>query len=834
MNKLSPFAVLLIISFSLLPTEASFAQAGTLVLKVNAPDDAMAMIEIRSITKPEKVKVVVHQPDDQPHEIGLDVGNYRVIASPLYSEGVRYVPETGPFVVRVKSQSTINYDVTYVASKGVQNLKVTDITETSVSLDWDAELGDDTFVRRVEGDEAAMSPSQGVDIPLTDSSLIDINLKPGTTYTYSIFARPGDGAYGRSVNDPVTITVGTVPDTVVVGVPTFVLGPRTKIFKEGDYLAATPTGTGVRLDFEAGANIPPLGSFISLPISETLQGGYLGEVINVSDDGTSVWLKPAPLGSAFDLYRLHVPSLTGGTTGIASTVPAVEALALNNEGVAIDKPTLSKEQLHKKYRAEANFETLSIGAMDAFVSPQTEALEISDVCDPSIGITLNPNNIDIDPFITHADISWNKYETIVADIPVGFYYVFGLKFNVESDIEIESELALECYLDFHVEPIQFAWGPVPMLFKYSPKLGVKVEGLTGVSNFGFTKTIGFVANGYIGLDILNEYHDKQIVNEKAIITPFGGTTTSSIELKAGGTIEVGPGVGSKDAGVLAGIGGELFIANAGMETLGTCTELHLQSELDIYLTLEAWLSIGELSTKVDLFQGTLPWSGSPWYYPEGCSFSGPEDPTDDVVGEGVVVVDSNLSGLSNQWDKVEGFVPGEKTWVLSTGDIKDVIGAPSYFASTDLGQPGNDELSILSGYNTYDAVTYTATIIPSGNTLHIKYVFASEEYPEYVGSSFNDVMAIFVNGQNCAFVPGTSTPVSINTINQLTNSQYYVDNQYGASGYGSSMDGLTVPLTCSVPVTPGVPVTVKISIADASDHVLDSAVALLDGGIWSD
>ena len=116
----------------------------------------------------------------------------------------------------------------------------------------------------------------------------------------------------------------------------------------------------------------------------------------------------------------------------------------------------------------------------------------------------------------------------------------------------------------------------------------------------------------------------------------------------------------------------------------------------------------------------------------------------------------------------------------------------------------------------------------------MKYVFASEEYPEYVGSSFNDVMAVFVDGTNCALVPGTATPVSINTVNAGANSQYYVDNQTGASGYGTTYDGLTKPLVCSAPVTPGVPATVRIVVADASDSIYDSAVALLDQGIWSE
>ena len=82
-------------------------------------------------------------------------------------------------------------------------------------------------------------------------------------------------------------------------------------------------------------------------------------------------------------------------------------------------------------------------------------------------------------------------------------------------------------------------------------------------------------------------------------------------------------------------------------------------------------------------------------------------------------------------------------------------------------------------------------------------------------------------------VPGTTTPVAINSINAQSNSSYYVDNTTAASGYGTSMDGLTTPLTCSVPVTPGEPVTVTIAVADTSDRIYDSAVALLDGGIWS-
>ena len=172
--------------------------------------------------------------------------------------------------------------------------------------------------------------------------------------------------------------------------------------------------------------------------------------------------------------------------------------------------------------------------------------------------------------------------------------------------------------------------------------------------------------------------------------------------------------------------------------------------------------------------------------------------------------------------------------MLSTGLVVNATGSPSTWASTDLGGAGDPDLTALAGQPTLDAVAYNVTLVPNGTTLHVKYVFASEEYPEFVGSAFNDVMEVLVNGVNCATVPGTTSPVSINTVNQTTNAQYYVDNATGASGYATTMDGLTVPLECSVPVTPGVPVKVSIKVADSSDHIYDSAVALLDQGIWSD
>lgn len=209
------------------------------------------------------------------------------------------------------------------------------------------------------------------------------------------------------------------------------------------------------------------------------------------------------------------------------------------------------------------------------------------------------------------------------------------------------------------------------------------------------------------------------------------------------------------------------------------------------------------------------------------------DVGNDLEGPGVDLANEVVTGGDGQVDKISGLVPNQSTWVLSTGKVADAVGAPDFFASTDMNQPGSPALDSLSGYNTYDAATYTVTAIPKFDQLNVQYVFASEEYLEYVGSQFNDVMAVTVDGKQCSFVPGSATPVSVNTVNDVTNSASFIDNALGAAGLQTTMDGVTVPLTCSVPVTPGVPVTVAISVADGSDHVYDSAVALVDKGISS-
>jgi hypothetical protein len=160
--------------------------------------------------------------------------------------------------------------------------------------------------------------------------------------------------------------------------------------------------------------------------------------------------------------------------------------------------------------------------------------------------------------------------------------------------------------------------------------------------------------------------------------------------------------------------------------------------------------------------------------------------------------------------------------VLSTGLIDKVVGPNvNTGISSDNSMGGDGDLeALIAGNSTYDACVLEFDFIPQASIVSFKYVFASEEYNEYVGSSFNDVFGFFIDKINCATINNSN--VSINSINADSNSGYYIDNT--AATYNTEMDGFTKVLNCSAAVTAGRPHHLKLAIADAGDSLYDSNV----------
>jgi hypothetical protein len=181
--------------------------------------------------------------------------------------------------------------------------------------------------------------------------------------------------------------------------------------------------------------------------------------------------------------------------------------------------------------------------------------------------------------------------------------------------------------------------------------------------------------------------------------------------------------------------------------------------------------------------------------------------------------------------------------VLSTGMVGDINTVP-YTINADgtlFGTAGDNNLNtLIPGGTTVDATTLAFNFTTNTNSVYfLNYVFASQEYRQFVGSQYNDVFGFFIDGVNIAKVPGTNQPVSINTINDGGNGlpagginpNLFINNTNNARTL--EFGGLTVPLTASVlNLSPGVH-SFKLAIADVGDAGLDSAVFLASNGISS-
>lgn len=242
--------------------------------------------------------------------------------------------------------------------------------------------------------------------------------------------------------------------------------------------------------------------------------------------------------------------------------------------------------------------------------------------------------------------------------------------------------------------------------------------------------------------------------------------------------------------------------------------------------------------------------------------SATEAVTDVLIGGGVTIDNIQHSGDNNQlgyFNSLFSNIGLDSGIVLSTGSVLGAIGPNNTSSLTSSGGnigASDPDLEILSGSETNDASVLEFDFIPAGDSVVFRYVFASEEYNEYVCSDFNDTFGFFLSGPgisgpysnqaiNIALVPNSEIQVSINSINNgeigvfgseefcnnvdpnwQNNTQYFVNNEPALDDNSTQYDGLTAILTATAHVDCGETYHIKIAIADAFDDLLDSAVFL--------
>ena len=225
-----------------------------------------------------------------------------------------------------------------------------------------------------------------------------------------------------------------------------------------------------------------------------------------------------------------------------------------------------------------------------------------------------------------------------------------------------------------------------------------------------------------------------------------------------------------------------------------------------------------------------------------------------LLGGGITATNHTFLGDPNQigfFNGVNSNLGIDSGVVLSSGSVLDLVG-PNNIGSTSTSflLPGDPTLdAVIFPDLTNDAAVLEFDFIPTSDTIRFKYVFGSEEYLEFV-NSFNDAFGFFLTGpnpaggnyvdQNLAIVPGTvNTPVTINNVNDVVNSAYYVDNGDGFTALQNTdptviqFDGFTTPLTAVAAVNCGDTYHIKLVVADAVDNAYDSGIFLEAGSFVS-
>ncbi|MEN8262376.1 MAG: choice-of-anchor L domain-containing protein [Nitrospirota bacterium] len=221
--------------------------------------------------------------------------------------------------------------------------------------------------------------------------------------------------------------------------------------------------------------------------------------------------------------------------------------------------------------------------------------------------------------------------------------------------------------------------------------------------------------------------------------------------------------------------------------------------------------------------------------------------------EGDPDADVSAGILTIENDFMKSVLHMEEGIILSTGHAQ----VPELESNTDpkfswnSGELGDSDLDALvdPAYPTMDASVLQFEFTAQNPMICVQYIFASEEYTDYIGGGYDDVFAFFLRKkgdsewENLALTPLTEERVSVDTINCQSDPvelrDYFINNDaYDyIDGYDCPADSYTpypieyngfTQILCaeSCDIIPDETYEIKLAIADTKDSSLDSAVIL--------
>lgn len=181
--------------------------------------------------------------------------------------------------------------------------------------------------------------------------------------------------------------------------------------------------------------------------------------------------------------------------------------------------------------------------------------------------------------------------------------------------------------------------------------------------------------------------------------------------------------------------------------------------------------------------------------------------------------------------------------VLSTGRAASVVGPNDRLLSegppTWAGDPDLED-ALQIGQSSVNATIIEFDFMPLSSKFSFEYIFASEQYLVSASPNqcnYTDGFAFLLKEanttnpyQNLAVLPGTSTPVRVNTVRGTGSSCPAANPQYFAgfndTDHPINFNGQTVVMKAEAEVTPGVLYHIKLVVADQGNNLYDSAIFL--------
>jgi hypothetical protein len=294
-----------------------------------------------------------------------------------------------------------------------------------------------------------------------------------------------------------------------------------------------------------------------------------------------------------------------------------------------------------------------------------------------------------------------------------------------------------------------------MMLTYSPTLEVQAAGQGTISGAVLNLEAGFEGSLYKPLIGGVDIDVKPVVSTSHTMpTASGLANTVEVSGRVGGTVAVGPGLGTGklDAGIMAGLSASMFPLdakiNATFDETTHCVEMSVAGSGSASVLAAAWLDDYPIDVSWKFWEGSFDYAG-PWKAPVPC-------PSDEPRWVGTVKTTESYVSVSGDGSSV--------TRASQTTTYNVAAGEGSTFTSSYTDESRNESPPCGTLHHNYAGTaagahpTLNLRTVPGGNGGYVGQLFGVDDDHFHDGTRY---------GENCTLVNGTYQTVGTSQPGQV-------------------------------------------------------------------